>query len=41
MQQKNTSALLDVEGKRLYLKEYNLIVTTGGRGGYFGKHMSK
>ena len=37
----NTSALLDIDKKRLYLKEFNMIVTNGGRGGYFGRHMGK
>lgn len=39
LQQTNCSGLLDVNGKRLYIKEYNLIATQGGRGGYFGRHL--
>ena len=32
-----TGALLDVQAKRLYVKELNLIATSKGKGGYFGK----
>lgn len=39
LQVAKTSGLLDVQGKRLYIKEFNLIVTKGGRGGYFGRHL--
>lgn len=32
-----TGALLDVQAKRLYVKELNMIATSKGKGGYFGK----
>lgn len=37
----NHSGMYDINRKRLYLKELNLICTTNGQGGYFGKHISK
>lgn len=40
MQVINTSGMYDINAKRLYIKEHNLIVTNKGRGGYFGKHLS-
>ena len=33
----NTSSLLDIDGKRLYVKELGMIATKAGRGGYFGQ----
>jgi len=41
LQQTNTSGLFCPAEKRLFIKEYNLIATNGGKGGYFGKHISK
>ncbi len=41
LQQTNTSAMFCPAEKRLFIKEFNLIATNGGRGGYFGKHISK
>ena len=35
------AGLLDITGKRCYFKESNTIATTGGAGGYWGKHISK
>lgn len=40
MQTNNCSALYDVERRRLYLKDFNQIVTTNGSGGYWGVHIS-
>ncbi len=40
MQITRTSGMLDIQRKRLYLKEFNMIVTRNGNGGYFGKHIS-
>ena len=36
-----TSGMYDIQRKRLYLKEFNMIVTRNGAGGYWGKHISK
>lgn len=36
-----TSGMFCKEDKRLYIKDLNLIGSTAGRGGYFGKHISK
>lgn len=41
MDSRNTSGLYDPQRKRLYIKEFNQIVSTGGQGGYWGKHISK
>lgn len=41
MQAHNCSGLFDVDRRRLYIKDLNLIVTEGGAGGYFGTHISK
>lgn len=41
MQITKTSGMLDVQNKRMYIKEFNLIVTNKGQGGYFGKHISQ
>lgn len=39
-QQQNCSGMYDIERQRLYIKDFNLIATTKGQGGYFGKHIS-
>jgi hypothetical protein len=39
MQKQNCSGMYDVDRKRLYIKEFNQIVTLNGRGGYWGKHL--
>lgn len=39
MQITNCSGLLDVAGNRLYISDFNLIATKGGKGGYFGRHL--
>jgi len=36
-----TSGLLDLNRKRLYLKDFNMIVTKNGDGGYWGRHLGK
>lgn len=39
MQTVNTSGMYDVDAKRLYIKDYNQIVSRGGKGGYWGIHI--
>ncbi|WP_321426719.1 hypothetical protein [uncultured Bacteroides sp.] len=41
MQESKTSALFDAQGSRLYIKDFNIIATKGGRGGYCGTHIKK
>ncbi len=41
MQETKTSGLFDLDKKKLYIKDFNLIATSNGQGGYFGKHISK
>lgn len=41
MQAQNCSGLYDVDRRRLYIKDLNLIVSEAGQGGYFGTHISK
>lgn len=41
MQETQTSGMFCPADKRLYIKDFNLICTSGGKGGYFGKHISK
>jgi hypothetical protein len=41
LQETKTSGLFDMDSKKLYIKSLNLIANPkGGRGGYFGKHIS-
>lgn len=39
METRSYSGMFDMSRKRLYIKELNMIVTTGGNGGYWGKHL--
>lgn len=39
METRNYSGLFDMDKQRLYIKELNMIVTKGGQGGYWGRHM--
>lgn len=39
METRSYSGMFDMSRKRLYIKELNMIVTTGGSGGYWGKHL--
>lgn len=39
MEVRNYSGLFDMDKKRLYIKDLNMIVTTGGSGGYWGRHL--
>lgn len=39
MKTENYSGLLDVDGKRLYIKNLNMIATAKGAGGYWGMHI--
>ncbi|MFT4224340.1 hypothetical protein [Dysgonomonas sp.] len=41
MQTHNCSGLFDVDRRRLYIKDLNMIVTEGGQGGYFGTHIRR
>jgi len=41
MQETKTSGMFDLDRKRLILSDFNLICSTNGQGGYFGKHISK
>ena len=41
LQETKTSALFDQASKRLYIKDFNMICTTGGQGGYCGTHIKK
>lgn len=42
MQEIKTSGLLNLQNKKLYLKEFNLICNPSApNGGYFGKHISR
>jgi len=41
-QKTNTSGLLDLSTKRVYIKEFNILMNPSSRrGGYCGKHISK
>jgi len=39
MQETKCSGMYDVDRRRLYIKEFNLIVSTNGAKGYFGRHL--
>lgn len=39
MTSSNFTGMYDADRRRLYIKDINQIVTTNGKGGYFGKHL--